>query len=169
MSRKKSERLESAAWLQLELVNSWIRHSDKKMTALLALIGIAGGGVYAVAQGNCGRPAILISAAAAGAFLAGAALFVFLGLLPRRRFVASDRSEVVFYRAIASLYATADDYAAAFANAVRHETLSANLLRQTRINAGIADRKFVMTFWSMVMLILGLAALATCASIRVFA
>ncbi|MBF4606537.1 Pycsar system effector family protein [Curtobacterium sp. VKM Ac-1393] len=169
MSKKKSERLEGAAWQQLELVNGWIRHSDAKLTALLALVGIAGGGVYAVAQNACGRPSILATAAVAGALLASAAICVVLGLIPRRRFLASDQAEVVFYRAVASLYPAPTDYAAAFAAAQARGELSANLLRQVAINAAIADRKFVLTIWSTVLLALALAALVTGATMSVLA
>lgn len=169
MSRKKSEQLEAAAWQQLELVNGWIRHSDAKLTALLALVGIAGGGVYVVAQNACARPSILATAAVAGALLASAATCVVLGLIPRRRFLASDQSEVVFYRAIASLYPAPHDYAAAFAAAQARGRLSANLLRQAAINAAIADRKFVLTIWSTILLAFALAALVTGATMSVLA
>lgn len=167
MSKKKLERLEGAAWQQLELVNGWIRHSDAKLTALLALVGIAGGGVYAVAQNACGRPVILITAAVAGSLLTSAAICVVLGLIPRRRFVASDQAEVVFYRAIASLHPAPTDYAAAFAATQAQGELSANLLRQVAINAAIADRKFVLTIWSIVLLAFALAALVTGATVSV--
>lgn len=167
MSKKKSERLEGAAWQQLELVNGWIRHSDAKLTALLALVGIAGGGVYAVAQNACGQLSILVAAAVAGSLLTSAAICVVLGLIPRRRFIASDQAEVVFYRAIASLYPAPTDYAAAFAATQARGELSANLLRQVAINAAIADRKFVLTIWSIVLLAFALAALVTGATMSV--
>ena len=169
MSRKKAGHLEAAAWQQLELVNGWIRHSDAKLTALLALVGIAGGGVYAVAQNACGRSPILVVAAVAGALLAGAAICVVIGLIPRRRFIASDQTEVVFFRAVASLYSAPTDYAEAFAASQARGELSENLLRQAAINAAIADKKFVLTIWSTVLLALALAALVTSATMSVLA
>ncbi|WP_439689752.1 Pycsar system effector family protein [Curtobacterium sp. SP.BCp] len=167
MKRRKPDELIVPGWQQLELVNSWIRHSDAKLTTLLAFIGVAGGGLYAVVQEGC-RPAALIPLALLSAvFLGGAATSAFLGLIPVRRFKASDAREVIFYRAIASKYLDPAAYIAAFECSITDEDLGPNLLRQALINAKIADRKFVLTTWSGLLLMGGLAALAVCAGIRV--
>lgn len=166
MKRKKSHDLTVAGWQQLELINSWIRHSDAKLTTLLAFIGVASGGLYAVTQGGC-RPAALIPLALLSAvLLGGAATSAFLGLIPVRRFKVSDAREVIFYRAIKNKYLDPAAYIAAFEDSIADEDLGRNLLRQALMNAKIADRKFVLTSWSGLLLMAGLAALAGCAGTR---
>ncbi|MCS5521793.1 DUF5706 domain-containing protein [Curtobacterium flaccumfaciens pv. oortii] len=157
----------AAGWQQLELVNSWIRHSDAKLTTLLAFIGVAGGGLYAVVHDSCRPSGLLALAGVSAIFLAAAATSAFIGLNPVRRFTPSDEREVIFYRAIQAKYGDPGSYVDEFKGSMADDDLGPNLLRQALINAKIADRKFVFTTWSGLLLMAGLAALAACAAVRV--
>jgi hypothetical protein len=153
-------------WSQLENVSGWIRHSDAKLTTIIAFIGVSGAGLYVVAQEAHGEWSRAILALAAGALVV-AGVTAFFGLLPRRRYRPGAQRDRIYYRAITRQFDDAAEYSREL-RGLDESVIQDDLARQIFANAKVADRKFALASQATIALATAVALLVLATALVTF-
>lgn len=136
-------KLEEEAWRIYGAVAEWSKHAETKLSTILAFIGVAGAGLYAVAPPFDPKNFHSWDLLTWGGFVAfGAAGYLaFRGLFPDRKAPRPNDGNPVYFNHIAQ-FVHAEQYFAALKKVVEQDGMADRVAEQILGISRVADRKF---------------------------